>query len=535
MFDNLRRFMNGHLLFKISQPRLRPLKKSHIRERLRDLNNYDDILRPQQQARMDAVNGDSGLSAGEQGKFEFAARGIAQHDQDRLETEARRELEAIDHRLKRLPPLPTVDTHSIMAVADARQTAFLISARGPLVDSKCAELRAGRGLTAFRRDNPDVQSRSVRSHNPLFVYPGILAVSAVEMWLNYVVLLGSGGHTGGEIVMLVVFSSLFNLLFGLLTGFVGVRNLGHGSERRKIGGLVALVVGAAFIIGLAFVMAHYRNAIDTAMDDPATVTNATLRLERIAAARANIRSTMRVDPFAFLSHLHAVLIFLLGLVFGTIAAFEGYYLLDDPYPGYGAADRLHRRARDGYQWEIRCFENGLAGIFQALIAQLDDALLRGVQRLDEIKSSLDAACGIIERFEKAASEVERAFFREVMEYRKEFRLVRDTQGPAHWNDDLPSLSRGNSFDLGNFREIEERVTADLQGLEDEIGQIKAMLARSQSDAASRMKAYLETVDKDAAREEDLALNDLVGTRMPELPKVDANPSEDLAAQMKLQW
>jgi hypothetical protein len=518
------RWKNSYPLFKkITARPYRAIKKGSVKRQEKDRKYVDDLFAADENARPNAVTGES-VMADELSTYERRATDILKLEINRLEQEARRELLPINLRVKRLPSPPSIDSTSVIAGVDGKQESVLRAWQPRLRALKCAVLRTVRGLQAFRHENPSVLFRPARYYSPMFTYPGILAVCAIEMLLNYYVLLGSGGHTPTEIVMIVVIASLFNLMFGLLAGFIGARNLSYApsvqtpraknrARRRKIAGFVSLVVGALLIVGLAFVMAHYRNAIDSALDDPRAATDAALRLERMALAKAAIGQTMRNDPFVFLGHLHAVLIFLLGLVFGFIAAVEGYYLIDDPYPGYGAADRICRQAIAAYEADVKRFEKEFAAITIEAAAALDEVLRRAIDRLNAIKSCFDGAAETIQEYEKAAASVQHAFHRSIMRYRETYLRVRGTSGPAHW-EEIPHLDHEPSFDAGNFDEIEERTVADLGALEDQIVQLKSFLGTNQANAVARLKTYLETVDQDAAAEEELALSELFPQRAP---------------------
>jgi len=518
LVDTYNRWKLGLPVSKPSTPRFRPLgRRNAVAKHLKSMRSLNRHVNPLNAARHDAVTGEPNLRTDEQATFDLGIRVAFQREVDILKGETARQIQAIDHRLKRLPPLATLDDALAIGMADEREESVLRSWRTPLKDSKRALLAAERGRTAFRRSNPEVLNRAVRCPNLVITLPGILAVASIEMLLNYQILLGSGGHRPAEIVTLVALASLFNLLFGLCAGFIGLRNLLNVRLKQKVVGTVALTLGFVLIVGLAFVLAHYRAAIDTVLDDPNAATNATLRLERMAAARAGMAQTMRTDPMSFLGHLNAVLIFLLGITFGTVAALEGYYLLDDPYPGLGAAERLYRHARDAHDREIKRFESEFASINKTVTAPLDAAVHREAQRLTSVKACLDAAGQTTEGYEKAATEVEHALFRMTLAYRDEYRIVRGNHGPVHWQEDMPRLDREVGFNLASFVAIEDKATADYRALEDQVFQIKSKLGQSQAKKISRMKKYLETIDQDALHEEDLALADLAGVRTPPPP------------------
>jgi hypothetical protein len=115
-------------------------------------------------------------------------------------------------------------------------------------------------------------------------------------------------------------------------------------------------------------------------------------------------------------------------------------------------------------------------------------------------------------------------FKIVMKYRDEYRRIRGTGGPPHWEEDIPRLSRELSFDIANLIAIEERATAECHGLEDRVAQLKTRLAQSQTQRISHLKEYLAAVDQDAAREEATALANLAGIRMPAPPDAELKGS-----------
>ena len=111
-----------------------------------------------------------------------------------------------------------------------------------------------------------------------------------------------------------------------------------------------------------------------------------------------------------------------------------------------------------------------------------------------------------------------------MAYRKEYRTVRGNDGPANWQDDIPRLNRESPFDLASFVAIEDRATADVRALEDQVLQLKTNLAARKTASISRMKNYLAAIDQDARREEEIALADLRGIRVPPPPDIQLDGS-----------
>lgn len=526
LFEAVNQWRQDLPLFKPSLPRFRPFgRRNAVTRYIEDIRRVTRSLNPLGAARPDAVNGEPNLQSGDLSTFDTGIRPAFQRELDLLQEETARQLQAIDVRLKRLPPVPAIDEATVMATADERDDSVLRSFCVPLGDSNRALLAASRGLRAFRRTNPPCQFRAVQSPNLLVTIPGILAVASIEMVLNYELLLQSGGHTPAEIITIVVLASLFNLLFGLCAGFVGLRNLGHIATRRKLAGAACLAVTSVLIVGLAGFMAHYRNAIDSALNVSQDASEgAALRLQRMAAAKANLRHTIAKDPLAFLGDIDAVLIFLLGISVAGVGVAEGYLLLGDPYPGLGACARAYRRTLKDHERLVKRFEREFSSIIQDLIPPLDAALARGERRLAAIKTGLDAAAQTLARYEQAATAVEHMVFLITMAYRKEYRTVRGNDGPANWQDDIPRLNRESPFDLASFVAIEDRATADVRALEDQVLQLKTNLAARKTASISRMKNYLAAIDQDARREEEIALADLRGIRVPPPPDIQLDGS-----------
>jgi tetratricopeptide (TPR) repeat protein len=520
LFEAVNQWRQDFPLFRPTLPSFRPFGRRNAMTRyLKDITDATRRLNPLRAARHDAVNGEPNLRTGALSTFDAGTRTAFQRELDVLQEETARQIQVVDVRLKRLPPLPTVDDATVLATADERDESVLRSWRVSLADSKRAELAASRGLTAFRRTNPPCQFRAVQSHSLLITIPGILAVACVEMVLSSQLLWQAGSHTPSEIITIVVLASVFNVLFGLCAGFVGLRNLGHADTRRKLAGGACLAVAFVLIVGLAGFLANYRNAIDSAMNDSQTAgDSASLRLQRMASAKANLRRTIAKDPAAFWGDLGGLLVFCLGITFGGLAALEGYYLLDDSYPGFGARARAYRRALKEHERLVKRFEGEFNSTIQTLTSPLDAALSRGERRLAAIKAGLDAAARTLERYEQAATAIEQALFLITMTYRDEYRRVRGNEGPENWQDEIPKLNREVPFDLAGFVAIEDRATADYRALEDQVHQLITNLGLRQAARVLRMKDYLAAIDQDATREEEIALADLRGVRVPPPPE-----------------
>jgi len=328
--------------------------------------------------------------------------------------------------------------------------------------------------------------------------------------------------------MMVCATALINLSLGLLgCGFIGARNCGHVKVGRKIFGGVVLALSASAIILLHFALAHYRNALDILAADGAAAANADVMLHRLAAIPLSLRETIKNDPWVFLGNIHALTVFLAGIGFAIAAGCEGYWLVSDCYPGFEAADRIYRNALETVERQKRSFADAIAETVNEVRNLLDSAVRQGEERLNVAKIYFDRAREITRRYADATLEIEYAMLEIIDEYRSHYILIRDTAGPAQWEDQEPRLDREASFTLDNLSQIEESEAANLNGLRHNADEMKIRLTVSQTLLNNQLKTYLENVDQDAKRHEEMAYADLNGIRTPPPPSGGRKKKSDV--------
>ena len=152
----------------------------------------------------------------------------------------------------------------------------------------------------------------------------------------------SSGLLGG---MMVAFGiSAVNVLFGVVGGFVGLRNLNHPETYMKVlGGIVAGVCVACGLF-VNFFVAHFRDAVEIALHE-ALAEGSLAGFSMFAISPSSVIADMFPNIFG-LDSLVAIGLLLIGLTVFAIALYEGYDRISDRFPGYG---RVWRKERAAYE------------------------------------------------------------------------------------------------------------------------------------------------------------------------------------------
>lgn len=469
---------------------------------------------PARAGRRDALREEPNLNSGRQSSQEYSIAIASQAEIDRYRGQAERRLRMLDIALKRLPPLPEIEADLVMARLDADHDSALRAWREPLGEARRAAVRSKRGLSAFREENEPVQLRPARRPNRAVAAAVILAALLGEGAFNFMLLAGSGGQTAAETLLLVFISASLNVSLALVgLGFIGVRNLWHAKPERKLFGGAVLLASVSALLLLHLALAHYRLALDQVRADPAAIADATAMQQRIVEIPVSIGGTLASHPFAFLRDLHAILVFLMGLGFAAVSAYDGARLLAD-YPGYAEVEQACHRAAAASELERQDFEQSIASIAEKAKSSLDAVVQTARQRLNRVKSVLDAAVDVTRRHEESANAIECAMLQLVDEYRSSYRRTRNAGGPPQWEDSEPRLNRELPSGIDNLEQIEEREQAEYAGLRQRAEELKVRITVAQTQLIERVKTYMEAIDNDAQRDEAAARAELHGVRMP---------------------
>lgn len=188
---------------------------------------------------------------------------------------------------------------------------------------------------------------------------------------------GVAGGLAQGFVFAAVFSFV-NIICGSGIGFVVVPNINHVKAWRKTFGFIGILAAIFLAVGIALLIAHFRDALSHRAGSPAV------------QALTNLSS----HPFT-LADINSWLLFGLSIVFALIAVLDGYSL-DDPYPGYGKLARRLNLARDDYEAEMSEVRRELEDLKEEAIQELEktaDDIKTKLSRLNEAIQHKDSTGG----------------------------------------------------------------------------------------------------------------------------------------------
>jgi hypothetical protein len=182
-------------------------------------------------------------------------------------------------------------------------------------------------------------------------------------------------------------------------------------------GFLIVLVGICSLVALHAFAAHLRDATASVGEDRA-----------FSVALQALTTT----PWR-LADLSSYYLFGLGTLFGISSFWKGHSF-DDPYPGYGAANRRMIAARDEYSDEHGLLFGDLEEIKEDTVQQLTEGIDRiplFPQRAENIRIQRDA---LIEQFRAYEKSIETAANLLLQLYRDENRVNRATRPPAHFDN-----------------------------------------------------------------------------------------------------
>ncbi len=222
-------------------------------------------------------------------------------------------------------------------------------------------------LRVFRLDN-DI-SDEAKPRDPLPYIVGItLAAVAVETIGGALVISTShpGGVLGAATQSFLI--SLINVSLGFFMGFVIIRNLFHIKTWRKWLAALVLIPFGFLAIFYNLLVAHYRANLSLAFEE---LGNVALKASQDAV------STFLQNPF-YISNFEAWLLFGIGMLILTLACWKGIFI-DDPYPGYGKADRSFTNSMENLNLACDFQEKNIEGKVDSWISKLkkiaEDAII----------------------------------------------------------------------------------------------------------------------------------------------------------------
>lgn len=147
-----------------------------------------------------------------------------------------------------------------------------------------------------------------------------------------------------------------NVLVCLAAGSTVVRYVNHVKIGPKLFGIVMSALTVAFVLVLALMVAHYREALVMGLEDAQSVAIQTFLAEPIA-----------------LKEVSSWYLFLIGVLFGAFAVWDGYKI-DDRYPDYGKLYRRTLEAVEAYTAALGELHEHLSELKKTMLANIDRAL-----------------------------------------------------------------------------------------------------------------------------------------------------------------
>jgi hypothetical protein len=245
---------------------------------------------------------------------------------------------------------------------------------------------------------------------------GVIAVLfVVECVLNGT-FFAAGNEMGmlGGVIEAGIIAAL-NISVGLLEGWKIAPRILHRHPLSKIFGILGSLLCIAWMFGFNLAVAHYRYAHSVVQPE--------------AVARIAFESLL-THPLDIVN-MQAWLLFALGISFSVVAALDGW-LMDDPYPGYGAVAKRQLDKNDEYIEQK-----------QILIAELEEIRDSAQVQMGSISKEIENKRAEYLTIQQASTRLERNFWQylEYLEqcandllatYREANRRERHTPPPAHF-------------------------------------------------------------------------------------------------------
>lgn len=352
-----------------------------------------------------------------------------------------------------------------------------LSAKSTILGALATEASARREeLQRFKRDNSLQRLASVRSTTGKTAVVAVaFALIGVEAVLNMKFFAAglTSGLLGGFVEAAI--AATINVLISFAFGAVAIRYMHHVQLLPKMIGIASIALAMCMVCTMALGIAHYRDALTNDAEDAM----------RIAL------ETFQASPLG-LREMHSWLLFVVSLVFGVIAMFDGYKL-DDPYPGYGKATVLADEALQAYDDEITEMRGNLEDSKKEMLDRLERAASQAEASVAVYKSLIGDKERARNDLTHAVAGAESAMHALLQEFRNENNIARGERPPPPYFNTWPVL---RELQMPNFD-----ITQDLDNLARQqellslfISEVEDIRARIQTAFNQRFDA-LQSLDR----------------------------------------
>lgn len=240
------------------------------------------------------------------------------------------------------------------------------------------------------------------------------------------------GLLGGGIQALI-FAFLNILACFLLARLVTLLN--HLSGTRRLLGWASLTLLATWLVLYNLMVAHYRDALMVQDVD-------------VAVSLVDRLMVLGID----FQDSNSLFLWLLGIVFGGVAAWEGYRW-DDPYPGYGRLARALRSAEEYFELQKEQVGQEIMEMRERNIEKLKNIDERIHNDIAALTQQINAKRTLIDAFQTGIGTFDSACLACLVRYRDANRLAREKPEPSYFKADY---SLGLNFNTSDNAERDDR-------------------------------------------------------------------------------
>lgn len=326
--------------------------------------------------------------------------------------------------------------HDINAALIADETfknkaAALITTEKQALDQLSAKMaERERELQKFKEKNQlDRSCMAPTTAAKMLIHAILLIILIVESIANATFFQqGLAGGLLDGMTMALAFAAI-NLLPAYFIGKSLLPYRNHCESNKRVIGYAGIALWIVIAVVIALIVAHYRNALITQSDDPAT----------------QAWNSLFGGPFA-LGNLNSLMLFILSVFFSLIALVDGYKTVD-PYPDFGVVTERLESAQNDYAEEV----NSVLASLEAFKKEELDKVNSTVHRSSGVNGALAALINEKEsagqRLQAAMTHASAAAEALVQIFRAENSLARRPGEDPKYFSSTPELKK---IELPNF-------------------------------------------------------------------------------------
>lgn len=300
-------------------------------------------------------------------------------------------------------------------------------------------------------------------------YGLLIALIVVEGILN-ATFFAQGLTTGliGGFVQAGVLASL-NVLLAFFLGKFAVRQVNHVHPARKLGGVAALAVSIAAMVGIGLLIAHYRDSLTAEAAVPAA-----------AALKGLLASPLH------LTDIFSWALWAISVGFGVGALLDGLWS-DDPYPGYGSLWAQTQLAIEEYEDQLDQVRSQLEALKNEELQLLDKTVQASQASVAVSESLVEEKKRAALRLAMAIRDADNSLDALLKEFRTENELHRKGTPRPPYFDATPDL---RPLQLPDFSTV-----ADEAGLAEQQSMVQRLLGQVEEIRARIQAAFNHQFDR----------------------------------------